>query len=689
MNVTIENCNNIKNANIDIEKNKINILYGSNGVGKSTIAKCIKAYEDGNDFSEFKSLLYNNKPNVVIDTDFRGCSIFNQEFINNIIFKEDEFFKDNYELMIKTEKIEETEITINNIANEIKENLNLDKTQKVIDSIAYIADAYSVNKTDKSYYKSLNKSKKGFKALNQDNPLSIPNANTSFRLAMSSQLDKVKWGKWWKEGAKYIQGRRCPYCGSKHKTDFKSKMESFSNIINHTNLEVRLKSFESAETLTGIIDYDKDFFQSFMNSKKSLATEANARKLYKFVENTIKINELVTNLKQLSTDTVESVNQLSNYKKTLNLLDSSSELYTSLSSCINKLEIEKSKLNGLKRKIKKTIETNLEKNQETVNNFLKLAGISYQLSIEENKLTLLHSSLTKIDKLNNHLSYGERNAISLILFALMYKNEKDVLILDDPLSSYDSDKKYALLVMLFAKDQMRLTFKNHVLLLTHDFDLIIDLVKNGKPVNNVTCNMVHNSKGQLFTTEITSKDLLLIKSNYKKIIRKSNLLSVKLIYLRKLIELKIETDSNNLTYNYISSVLKGNTPRIGKNTNQTGRLMTQKEISSAENKIKKYISSYLLEDLNDELKIENLLSIYDQLSWYEKLVSFRLINEYCINNNITTSFDNSIYRYATMVYHIENERIFDLDIEKFNTASSHVEDHLTIYVSELRSLFNI
>src|SRR5690554_2078262 len=98
MNVTIENCNNIKNANIDIEKNKINILYGSNGVGKSTIAKCIKAYEDGNDFSEFKSLLYNNKPNVVIDTDFRGCSIFNQEFINNIIFKEDEFFKDNYEL---------------------------------------------------------------------------------------------------------------------------------------------------------------------------------------------------------------------------------------------------------------------------------------------------------------------------------------------------------------------------------------------------------------------------------------------------------------------------------------------------------------------------------------------------------------------------------------------------------------
>ena len=37
MDVTIKNCNNIKKGNICIEKNKLNIKYGINGTGKSTM----------------------------------------------------------------------------------------------------------------------------------------------------------------------------------------------------------------------------------------------------------------------------------------------------------------------------------------------------------------------------------------------------------------------------------------------------------------------------------------------------------------------------------------------------------------------------------------------------------------------------------------------------------------------------
>ena len=41
-NIQIHNCNNIKNGTIRIEPNKLNIKYGINGTGKTTIANAIK-----------------------------------------------------------------------------------------------------------------------------------------------------------------------------------------------------------------------------------------------------------------------------------------------------------------------------------------------------------------------------------------------------------------------------------------------------------------------------------------------------------------------------------------------------------------------------------------------------------------------------------------------------------------------
>lgn len=42
MDITTKNCNNIRKGNICIEKNKLNIKYGINGTGKSTIALAIE-----------------------------------------------------------------------------------------------------------------------------------------------------------------------------------------------------------------------------------------------------------------------------------------------------------------------------------------------------------------------------------------------------------------------------------------------------------------------------------------------------------------------------------------------------------------------------------------------------------------------------------------------------------------------
>ena len=75
------------------------------------------------------------------------------------------------------------------------------------------------------------------------------------------------------------------------------------------------------------------------------------------------------------------------------------------------------------------------------------------------------------------LSYSEKNEFALILF--MYEavsKPADLIILDDPILSFDRNKKFAVINKLF-KGEHSLRNKT-ILMLTHDFDPIVDMLRN-------------------------------------------------------------------------------------------------------------------------------------------------------------------------------------------------------------------
>lgn len=86
-----------------------------------------------------------------------------------------------------------------------------------------------------------------------------------------------------------------------------------------------------------------------------------------------------------------------------------------------------------------------------------MAGYNYQVNLEEDnegnyKLKLKHNDFVEdhITNVKLHLSYGERNTFALVLFMFeVTMNNPDLIILDDPISSLDNNKKYAIIVMLF------------------------------------------------------------------------------------------------------------------------------------------------------------------------------------------------------------------------------------------------
>lgn len=93
MEIEIQNCNSIDNAKIFIQESKLNIKYGINGTGKTSIAKAINyAIEDKKNGSEklklltqFKNLENNDfKPKVHGIDSINSIMVFNEDYINSL-----------------------------------------------------------------------------------------------------------------------------------------------------------------------------------------------------------------------------------------------------------------------------------------------------------------------------------------------------------------------------------------------------------------------------------------------------------------------------------------------------------------------------------------------------------------------------------------------------------------------------
>ena len=168
--------------------------------------------------------------------------------------------------------------------------------------------------------------------------------------------------------------------------------------------------------------------------------------------------------------------------------------------------------------LKGLVQATVKASQNDINEFLKTAGINYELEIqvedESNSKTVLRQCFSKqkteVKNIRQHLSWGEKNAFSLILF--MYYSQMqdaDLIILDDPISSFDSNKKYAILHRMFknvGKKDVSLVGKT-VLLLTHDFEPITDFIVVGKlPNEQVAASFIWNEGGKVVEQGIDVKN---------------------------------------------------------------------------------------------------------------------------------------------------------------------------------------
>ena len=106
--IAIENCNSIDLADISLQKGRLNIKFGPNGIGKSTIAKAMVSQIRGDGTLDVlipfkrRGKDTETKPKVDGASSLKSALVFDEDYVNQFVFQQDEVVKNSFAIFIKT-----------------------------------------------------------------------------------------------------------------------------------------------------------------------------------------------------------------------------------------------------------------------------------------------------------------------------------------------------------------------------------------------------------------------------------------------------------------------------------------------------------------------------------------------------------------------------------------------------------
>ncbi|RWB64370.1 MAG: hypothetical protein EOQ48_01765 [Mesorhizobium sp.] len=683
LNVKISNCNSIDSASISITEGALNIKYGPNGLGKSTLAKAMVSQIRGDgtllDLIPFKNRGKGpaGEPKVEGVDSLKSALVFDEEYVHQFVFQKDEVVKNSFEIFVRTPEylaeMAEIDDLLSGIKKAFAENAAI---AQVVSDLKELADAFG--KPAKGG--AIPKNSKIHRAFGSGNKIeNIPESLKPFETFIKSK-EPAKWISWQIKGNEFLQlGDSCPYCSTplieagKKDTALAVEKEYDATAVGHLN---SLKTI-----IERLGKYFSDKCRNNLDKVTKAKIELTAEESSFLTSLKADIGALIEKLEGLRTisffslrDVEEVGDRLTPLKIDLSLIDKLDSEETrktvdpinkQLDELIAKVGNLKGKINRHKAKIKKTI----DENQKNINGFLKSAGYKYTVEIvpepDSYKMKLIHQDLGgHIESASRHLSYGEKNAFALVLFMYQVLSEKpDLVILDDPISSFDKNKKFAILHELFqGKASLR---DRTTLMLTHDIEPAIDIIKSTNGVfqgANPSATFLSSRAGVVKEVPIMREDIQTFAKICKDNIAALKDPLIKAIYLRRLFELQ---DDMGLEYNLLASLFKRRElPTVKSATNS--RDMTPEEKGRAEASVRGHIPEFDYDALVAEAKdTESIKAKFHATTvGYEKIQLFRIFSE---------DHDNDVIRkFINESYHIENEYVMQLNPHKFESIPEYV-----------------
>lgn len=696
MEIEIKNCNNIEIGKIEITKDKLNLKFGINGTGKSTITRALQlkvnSPEKLKDLLPFKHRDTETEiiPEIISSEEIKSILIFNEEYLNQFLFKEDELISNSYEIFIKTPEFQQLTLQIEQLLSDIKKVFSENEKLDII-----ISDFESLSKSFTTTQTGLSKTSALYKGLKEGNKIAhVPEVLKGYSKLIKNK-DCVSWLDWQSKGEQFMEiSDDCPYCTSAT-IDKKETIKSVSTYYNKTVV----KNFNVIiDALNNLGEYFSNDANTTLKTITEKQTGLDDSEMNYIVVVKQQIDDLLTklrSLKNISPITFSSDEKVEQKLKDLIInidlfdrlkADKTVEIIISLNQSLNTVLEKVGILQGEVSKQKNLLKKLIEKHQESINSFLSNAGYKYTVEIINNntndyKLLLKHiDSNETINGGNQFLSFGERNAFSLVLFMYEALHKKpDLIVLDDPISSFDKNKKYAIMHMLFRGKSADCFLNKTVLMLTHDLDPVIDTVKVLKEFNNLSvASFITTSNGILEEKEIRKGNLLSFAQICKKALESDMDDIIKLIYLRRHFEIINDLgDEYEVLSNLFHKREKENCKDQRKENGNDA--MSELAFNNGIIKIKEQIQHFDYDSTLASIKdIGYLKELYaNATNNYTKLNVFRLIYDANLNR-----LPNVLRKFINETYHIENELICQLDPNDYNLIPDFIIDDCDKYIIE-------
>ena len=631
--IKIKNCNNISEGELVIEDGKLNILYGINGTGKTTIAKAIEYSKDPQKIEALQSFFTEDPASVSISPEVGKILVFNEDFVRDIVFKEDEVIQNSFEVFLKTpnysQKKAQLDQHLQSLHNIMKQDEEIQELQRLLGQIAGIFKHNANGKLSKTgVYKSV---------LSKSNLYNIPEELDSYRPFITNTEINIPWIDWKSKGDAFDVGDGCPYCSetlnrsvhNQRKEVFKNtyKKADSQNLKDLLDLLESLRIYVRPEKYDELVSYVKtdvpeDIISAILE-KLLLELDVMLNRFSAIVEFGNR-RIVLADISKLD----QQINEMEIPKNFFEIFGG--EKIENIIKRINDQVFElRSEATILKREmgaLKGVMQATIRASQTDINEFLKTAGINYELVIlvedETNSRTILKQCFseekTDVTKIRDHLSWGEKNAFALILF--MYyavMQDPDLIILDDPISSFDTNKKFAILHRMFkniGKRDISLEGKT-VLFLTHDFEPITDFIVVGKlGEEKAEASFICNEHGIVRAHKIEpNSDVKLITTECSEIAKNTDINIVsRVAFLRKLSELNGRNGEWNLVYEILSSLIHAS--EIKRKVGNTTYIdIDPEDIALGISKIKEYIPDFDYDELKNNIYtkegIKNLYGI--------------------------------------------------------------------------------
>lgn len=707
----IENCNCINHAELTIKPNTLNIKYGLNGTGKSTLSKAILYYsiQDTEELLKLKPYNSDEEPNLE-NCDFKNVRLFDESYVNKYLFENTSFLNNSYQVFLRDKDLDtmknNTENLLRGLQSIFEESNDAKELMFFLPNYVNITSFKNGSISKRGGIGELLKGNgSGFDKYEELNPYKPFYENRDFT-AVS------KWAKWRNDGISQMNGDSCPFCThDMDKVKIEQQNKTISSVFKSSALKV------ANEVLV--------FLQNGV--EKGYINPTSVEVMEKYIGDSSKINELQAEMNQIGIETEylrSKIEQIYHFKpmnvsreqieeiklKLDNLIIDNrqiSKFYSTdkINSLVEEVDLKitelKEKTSAIKKmflKCQEKMDALIENRKEDINNFFMIAGFPYKFVLKnngENNATcyLVPNNAQEDDKIENpenHLSWGEKNAFSLVMFMFeTVSDDSDLIVLDDPITSFDKSKKFAVTTRLF--DNTNFSFRDKtVLMLTHDLQPVIDYV-HGKFLRKynlhtpVYASYLVNNGGNLEEQEIVQTDLKNVVDLTKCIAKDESVeLPVRIINLRKYIELTKPDFSTDDAYDVLSNLIHGRTLDLYENRIESkNKIDVVREGMSF---INSYIHNMEYAKLLDETSDEKLMKLVKNSDKYTQTIAIRFLFEKdrsdgSLLSQLKKEYPNAC-KFVNETNHIENDYIFQLNPMRFFEIPEHYLNQLKDFCNE-------